>query len=895
MRRATWVLAGLIVLAGIILLSGTNFFTDWLWFKSLGFTGVFWTSFLTNWAVRLTVFALTFLFLLANFGLALRAFKRLTPQEDSILHQLQLDELPLPLLNLAASAVLAFFISAALNPGWTVVQQFLHPVSAGVQDPVFRLDLGYYLFRFPVWQSLNRFLQSLFWVALLGAGLVYWVARAFWRQGHTYALWPQAKTHLTMLAICLFGAKIWGYILARQGLLLTDNGLVTGIDYTAAHVRLPVYNLLALIAALCIAILIAGLFRRGIKLLIGGVGLLLLSSFILGGILPGLVKAIVVKPNEYTKEQAYIERHIESTRRAFGLDRFIVRDYPLGKGSETISLDSPTLSNLRLWDFRLLKLSYEQLQTLRPYYTFTDIDIDRYTIGGRQRQVMLSARELDPSQLPANAQNWVNLHLAYTHGYGVALNSVSEVNQEGQPVFLVGNIPPVVAPGTGLSALKQPQLYFGETQNGYIVVPNGNEEFDYPTETGERRTNYAGRDGVPLSSFWARLLFALRFGDFKILLSEYVQPEQSKVLFYRGIRERVRKLAPFLDLDGDPYIVMADGRLYWIIDAYTYSSYYPYAARHDRTGVNYVRNSVKVIVDAYEGVTKFYIVDETDPIIGVWRRIFPKLFAPLGEMPAGLREHLRYPEGIFRIQRDMLLTYHMTDSKTYFRKEDTWAIPTETHGEAEEELIPYYVTLRLPGQDKGEFVLIQPLRPGAARRMNMVAWMAARCDPEHYGQVLVYLLPKDRIVYGPIQVQGRISQNPEISKLHTLWGQHQSRVDRGNLLVLPFAGDVLYVEPTFIVSNQGQQPELKLVVLVFKDRIVYGSTLPEALAQLTGMAPPSAVPGAATGPSEAKPIQATQDEMVRLIQELEQAIRAQQDAIKRQEGILADLRRQVGR
>ncbi|MGE5598449.1 MAG: UPF0182 family protein, partial [Bacteroidota bacterium] len=652
MRKAVYLLLGLAVLVLAAVVAGAGFLADWLWFRSLGAAAVFWTAFLTGWGVRLASFGVALLFFLANFGLAFRAFTRFRRPEEDLLVRMGLHQSVLAWLNIAGSAILALFVSAAFNPGWTAVQQFLHPVAAGARDPVFHRDIGYYLFRFPIWRSLNGLLQSLVWLTLLGTGAIYWLARAFWRQGDRYVLWPQAKTHLTILAVLLFTTKIWGYSLARQGLLFAENGLITGIDYTAVAVRLPVYNLLGIIAALCAALLVAGLFRRGFRLFLAGVAALLVSSFVLGTIAPGVVRSIVVRPNEFALERPYIRRHIDHTRRAFGLDRFKVSDYHFGREETDLRPDSPTLANLRLWDFRPLKQTYEQLQTMRPYYTFNEIDIDRYTIGGRQRQVMLAARELNVAELPAGARNWTNLHLAYTHGYGIALNGVNQVNEEGQPVFLVGNLPPRVAPGAGLT-FDRPQIYFGETLNDYIIAPNGYGEFDYPTGSGEKRTNYAGRDGVSLRSVWTRALFALRYGDLNFLLSNYVEPGRSKVIFHRRVADRVSRLAPFLVFDQDPYIVAVGGRLYWIIDAYTTSSHYPYAARH-QTGVNYMRNAVKAVVDAYDGTVTFYVADPADPVIRVWQRVFPRLFTPLDRMSAALRAHLRYPEDYFRVQRDML-------------------------------------------------------------------------------------------------------------------------------------------------------------------------------------------------------------------------------------------------
>ena len=894
MRKIVWIILGVIVLLLVVLISGATFFTDWLWFKSMGITSVFWTAFTTGLLVRVLAFTTLFAFIFLNLRLALRAFRHLpAAQENNLLTQFQIGEKALPWLCVAASLLLALFLSAAL-PGWTAIQQFLHSVSTNTKDPVLHKDIGYYLFRYPVWRSLYGLTQGVLWLTLIGTGAVYWLARAFWRQGKSFSLWAPAKWHLTILAALLFLAKIWGYQLAKVGLLLSNTGLLTGVDYTAAHARLPVFGILSWIAGLCVVILVLGLFRRSVKLLIGGIGLLLAASIVLGTIYPGLLKSIVVAPNIYAKEKPYLQNNIEATRKAFGLDKFEVKSYFTGQVDEAMTMEgSPTIANLRLWDFRALQQSYEQLQTLRPYYTFSDIDIDRYTINGKQRGVMLSARELDMTQLPANAQNWPNLHLNYTHGYGLALNSVSDITGEGQPEFLIGDIPPVVANSTDLPAIKQPRLYFGETQNDYVVAPNGNREFDHPTKGDENvSVDYQGRDGVKLSSFWTRLLFAFRFGEPNFILSNYITPE-SKALYYRRIMDRVRKLAPFLDYDQDPYLVVSEGRLFWIMDAYTYSGNYPYATHHEN-GVNYIRNSVKVIIDAYHGTVDFYIMDQADPIIRVWRNVFPSLFKPLAAMPASLREHLRYPEQLFIIQRDLLLMYHMTDSGTFFSKEDAWAVPTETYTGTEEILAPYYLTLKLPGEQKGEFVLMEPLKPNSDKRKNMIAWMAARCDGDQYGQVLLYLLAKDKIYYGPIQVEGRIAQNPEISKLISLWDQAQSRVLRGNLLVLPFAGDFLYVEPMYIVSEQGQQPELKLIVLVYRDRVEYGSTLAEVLDKLKGAAvTPTTAP---TAPGTAKPsVGLTPAQLDKLLGQLEQSIKSQQDAIARQQQILSQLRNQVVR
>jgi uncharacterized membrane protein (UPF0182 family) len=884
MRKTIGIIAGLIVAIFIVIQLSSVFLTDLMWFQSVGYAAVFSTSVLTTIAIRTLVFLLFFLFFWANMQMAWRAIKSLPTAPINFIADLKPSAFNR--ISLAASLLLALLLSGASALNWQMVQQFLHPVTVGVKDPVFQLDLGYYFFRYPLFQRINGILQNILFVTLIVAGAIYYFSRAYWSEGLRIVLCKPAKIHLTILTVLLFLTKIWGYTLGKQELLFTPTGMITGVDYTAVHARLFAYNALILIASFCIAALIIGLFRRGLRLFLGGVATLIVSSFILGTLVPPLMEQFIVRPNQFSLEEPYIKRHIQETRRAFGLDRIKVREFKMGDSAPLPDLNEPSMANLRLWDYRALHQTYEQLQTIGSYYVFGDIDIDRYQINGQSKQVLLSARELDPNKLPANARNWVNLHLTYTHGYGLAMNGVREVNNEGQPVFMVGNFPTEVAPG--LPQLERPQIYFGESRSDYIVAPNLNGEFDYPAEDGENQYHYTGKDGVPLNTLWNRILFASRFGELNFLLTKYIDPQRSKVLFYRRIQDRLTRIAPFLTFDEDPYLVMAEGRLYWIVDAYTTSSYYPYAEYHANQ-YNYIRNSVKAVVDAYDGTMTLYTVDTADPILRAWQRIFPGLFKPLSKMPQMLQSHLRYPETLFSVQRDMLRIYHTVSAKAFYDKQDYWDLPTETYTGTQEVLEPYYLTMRLPSATQGEFALFEPFTPN--NKKNMIAWLVARCDTPNYGEMHLFMLPKDRVIYGPYQIEGRIAQNPEVSKLLTLWGQGQSDVLRGNLLVIPLEGEFLYVEPFYIQSSQAQQPELKQIVLVYKDQIVLGGTLEEALNQLTG-----AKINRQTGGTPSIPDKVSLPSPVRiqtLLRQIQDNAQQQQAIFKKQQNLIEQLQKEL--
>jgi uncharacterized membrane protein (UPF0182 family) len=583
-----------------------------------------------------------------------------------------------------------------------------------------------------------------------------------------------------------------------------------------------------------------------------------MGALLLGALYPSFVQNVEVRPNELARETPYIEANIRATLQAYGLSE-VQEMFPPAEEAVTsaeVRASPQTVNNIRLWDPRPLLDTYNQIQTIRPYYEFADVDIDRYVINGQYRQVMLGARELVQSKLPAQAQTWVNQKLVYTHGYGIAMSAVNSVSPEGLPQFFVKDVPP-----SGEIPIDRPEVYYGERDRSgqYVVVRTAAPEFDYPLGDDNAQTTYRGDSGIQLNSAWRRLAYAWQFHDGNLLLNSDLRPD-SQILYRRNVRERINTLAPFLRLDSDPYIVVTEGRLVWIVDAYTHSNRYPYAQPYPQTEpgrrFNYVRNSVKATVDAYDGSTTFYVADPTDPILRTYAAIFPDLFRPLDAMPPGLRAHVRYPEDLFRWQAGMYLLYHMQNPTVFYNREDVWSIPLERFGDNRQAVAPYYTIMRLPGEPREEFLLMLPLAP--ANRDNMIAWLAARSDAPNYGKLLVYKYPKDKLVYGPFQVETRIDQDPGIAAQLTLWNQSGTRVIRGNLLVIPIGNANLYVEPIYLQAAQGPLPELKRVVVATGNRIAMEPTLEAALVRLFEGAPVAPLPAAGpAAPSQpAAPAQA---------------------------------------
>ena len=819
-----------------------RWYTDWLWFVELGYPRVFWVPALSKAGLFSFVAVLVWAVLYGNLALAARAL----PPPARV--ELRLDGtryVPRPGLHrwlgwsCAGVAVLA---GLAATGQWVAFQQFVHAAPAGEQDPVFGLDVSFYMLRLPFW----RFLQHLLWgwllVGGLGALVLYLVAlTARPSLRGLLALPPGARAHLSVVAGLLLLARAAGFRLDAYELLTSQRGLAFGLSYADAHARLPALQVLSLLAVVCAVLLFLNAWLRTFRFAVAVLAVMALGWFVGVGVVPTAVQQLVVAPAELSREAPYLQRHIEATLRAYGLDR--VRLVPFEPQDrlegEALARHRNTLDNVRLWDYRPLLETFRQLQSLRAYYTFADVDIDRYAVRGRQQQLMLAVRELDVTRLPPQARTWVNEHLVYTHGYGVVAAPVHRVSEEGLPELWLRDIPSRWA--FPELQVDRPEIYFGELTGHYVVVNTRVPEFDYPRGEENVTTRYQGRAGIPLRGWFRRLAFATRFGDWRILLSTDLTGD-SRILFARAVPERVRRLAPFLRYDRDPYAVVANGRVYWLLDAYTASGQYPYSQPFGP--VNYLRNSVKVVVDAYHGDVHFYVADPADPLLRTYARIFPGLFRPLEELPLSLRAHLRYPVDLFEVQAQVYATYHMRDPRVFYNREDAWAVAQEIFADRPQPVEPYYVTLHLPGAgSEAEFVLILPMTP--QRRDNMVAWLAARNDPPHLGELWVFTLPKDRVVFGPMQVESRINQDPFISQQLTLWNQQGSRVIRGNLLVVPVERSLLYVEPIFLQAERSQLPELRRVVVSTGPRVVMAATLEEALAR--------AVEGSAAAPAAGGP------------------------------------------
>jgi hypothetical protein len=839
-----------VVVACLIVLSrAASLMVDWAWFSTIGQVGVFWTVFTTQIVVFLAVFAVTALLLWLNGTLALRlAWRRaplpatlapgfptlrLLPGTPAGLFGRVSPHVPWRWLILAVAGALGLLVAAGETGKWDLILRFLYQVPHGQNDPLFDKDIGFYLFSLPVYVALMHWLFLLLILSTAMAGAIYLVRGDINPERFPWRLSRAAIAHGSALLGCFFAVKAWSYALDRYFLLYNDNGVVVGAGFTDIHVELPILWLLICLAAIAALLSWANLRPRTWRLPIAAAVLLFGGSFIFAEFVPGLYQRFLVKPSELQLEAPYIARNIALTREAYGLRQITVKPFAAEQGLTSASLQNNrgTINNIRLWDWQPLMDTYAQLQEIRTYYKFLDVDVDRYHIDNSYQQVTVAARELAPSLLSANAQTWVNLHLLFTHGNGIVMSPVTQKSTEGLPNFYLKDIPPVTSAGP---TVAEPRIYFGESAGGYVIVKGSTPEFDYPKGKDNVYANYDGADGIAIGGTAWRTLFAWYFDDVNILLTDYITPE-SRIMLHRNIQDRVRTIAPFLQLDRDPYMVISDGRLYWMQDAYTTSGWFPYA-QPQPDGTNYIRNSVKVVIDAYNGTVTFYVADATDPIVATYQRIFPALFRPIDAMPQELHQHIRYPEDLFNIQASQYRAYHMDAPEVFYNREDLWQFPREPTGPDGSgglnaaRMVPYYIMMRLPGEPHAEFFLMLPMAP--SQRENMIAWLAARCDPPEYGKLIVYEFPKDKLVYGPFQIEARINQNTEISQQISLWNQMGSRVIRGNLLVVPIENSLLYISPLYLRAESGQLPELKRVIAAYGDRVVMEETLPAALAAL---------------------------------------------------------------
>jgi len=844
--RRPLLLVGAFLLLWIFFSIGPRLYTDYRWFEELGYPSVFTTELTARIAIFLIAAAAFFVFYIINIAIARRLTPRVNGESTRWAQLAAFAGKSITFLLVAAGLFLALIVGVIAQGEWLLLLRYLNAAPFGATDPIFHQDVSFYVFTLPVYQFLVSCLGGVVLLAAAAVGVTYLL-------GLGRLQWTAAvKSHLSALGVAFLAISAWSYQLDIYSLVYSSRGVVFGASYTDVNAQMPAYNVLTILALALAALLLVNIFMRALKAIGIAVGLWIVAAILLGEIYPGFVQNFEVKPSEFTKEQPYIKNNIALTRLAYALDGIQEAPYPVEDAPTTadIQRNADTINNIRLQDYRPLLQTYNQIQSIRTYYDFSDVDVDRYTINDKYRQVMLSVRELATQKLSEKAQTWVNLHLVYTHGYGIAVSPVNEFTLDGLPNLLVKDIPP-----TGVMPVTRPEIYFGEETGSYVFVKTKEQEFDYPKGDENAFSTYQGTGGVSVGSPWDRLMVSLRFGDANILLTDALTGD-SRVLFNRNLQPRLNRVAPFLMLDRDPYPIIADGKIYWMQDAYTTTDRYPYSEPYE-SGLNYIRNSVKIVIDAYNGTTTFYIADADEPILKSYRAIFPALFKPMEQMPAALREHLRYPEGLFNIQAAMYRTYHMQDPQVFYNKEDLWAIPNESTDGQPNAMEPYYVIMRLPGETKEEFMLMQPFTP--AKRLNMVAWLSAKSDGADYGKRLVYRFPKDKLIYGPEQIHARLNQDPVISSQLSLLNQRGSRIVWGNLLVIPIEKSILYVQPMYLLAEQSQIPQLKRVVVATGSSLAMEATLGEALTRVfselgtsvTGTPPTTPTTGTTPSPNVA--------------------------------------------
>lgn len=859
------------VAALVLVVEGSNFLIDYSWWKALGQAETFWQYVQIRWEPQSAAVVLGFIALAAAFRLGRRHSRSPFARTK-----------PFFWIGHAVALCVSFLLAVDLVDPWRVALWLGSRDTGSYRDPIFGHGLAFYMFRLPFYRMIFAWFGSLLVIALILYGLTLAVGASAERfedlrmemEMRMRGTWvPTRGTGLRLAdfagllrvgAVLLLVLYAVSRVFARYDLLYSSHRFLYGADFVDVHVGLPLIWA-QIVITLAIAVAIGFRLRRrrrwatpGPWLAMRSLGIepalvfIFLGVLIVPPIVTASVHAVYVRPNELTLERPYIVDHIAATRSAYGIAHNVKPESFTPRQDSTFDLAKypDTADNIRLWDLRPFQDNITQLQALRPYYDFPAVDLDRYQLDGEKRQVMIAARNLNTNLLPDSAQTWVNLHLQYTHGYGAVAGLVNEASSGGEPRLILQDAPTVAR--YPRLRLTRPQIYFGEQTNRWVLGDTQQPEFDYPRGEDNAYNTYHGADGVPVANFGMRLAAAIAENDPNIVLTDYLTPH-SKLLLHRQIVRRVQRLAPFLRIDPDPYLVVnRAGRLFWILDGYTVSDRHPYSEPIDlgNEQINYIRNSVKITVDAYSGTVHFYVFDPHDPIIAAYRRVFPHLFLPRSAMPADLLEHIRYPELLFSAQAQILRLYHMVDPRVFYNKEDQWDIANQevTQGETEQTQ-PYYVMMQLPGTQHAEFVLMIPFT--SHNRDNLIAWMAARCDPAHYGQILLFRLPKDQLIYGPLQIESRVDQNPNISKDLSLWNQQGSRVIRGTTLVLPVGNTFVYVEPIYIQATQAQLPELKKVVLAAGKRIVYADNLTEAMAEL---AQPAGSAAASSSASSSTPV-----------------------------------------
>ena len=827
----------------VVLFKLLDWMAELLWFRALGYEFVFWRLRLAEVAMFAIAFVPAFVYVLLNLLLLTRladlqsllrgrgpaGISQSWPNHSRPgVAQSNAPRLT-PLLILGSAATAAIF-GFAFYGEWDRFLRLVWAQDFGTSDPIYLRDIGFYLFVLPFLNLVQFSLVLLTLGGTLMLGLAYFRIGGLRFCAKRYvAADPKVLRHLITNAVLLLTAWAWGYYLDRFGLLTRSAGAVFGAGYTDVHVVLASLwvALGATVALICVLIWVAA--TNAPRLAVLGIGGYLVILFVALEVVPWSFQKLIVEPNELELETPFLLHNIALTRAAYGLDKIDVRFHTTEKKLDVSQLqeNQSTIDNIRIWDHRPLSQTFRQLQQIRTYYSFSNVDVDRYWINGDYRQVMLAARELS-ADLPRGVTSWVNRHLQYTHGYGLAMCLAADKDDQGGPLFTVEDLPPKGSP-----TVSRPEIYYGTEMMSYQIVPTDVKEFDYPAGDQNVYTSYTGHGGVLLDSFWKKALFAWHQFDMSIVLSSYLSP-QSRIQLWRTVKQSVSRSAPFLKLDRDPYLVVDQGRLFWIQDAYTVADGFPYSEPTD-DGVSYIRNSVKVVVDAYEGDVRFYVIDPADPVLRAYHAAFPSLFRSLDEMSPGLRQHLRYPRDLFEVQVDKFNTYHMTVPQVFYNREDVWAPPKEKFGGEAIQMEPYYVLMKLPSEDRLQFLLMTPVTP--RDRDNMIGWIAARSDFPGYGEMVVYKLSKDQLILGPLQIEATIDQDTTIARQLTLWDQRGSRVIRGNLLIIPINQSFLYVEPVFLLAEGTNIPQLKRVIVSDGSHLAMESRLAEALKVVFGERP----------------------------------------------------------
>lgn len=839
-----WVILGIILFSSFI-----GLYTDFLWYDTLGFASVFLIGLKSRIWTFLAFGSVFFLFIMANLLIG-RIFE---PKNAFLPFKFKVYVL----------AIISVFIGLSFSAGWFNLLQYFNAETFNITDPILLKDVSFYVYTLPVLNLILSFGFVLLFLTILFviSNYIPHFIEYFSAKSKEFDLKDGKVTYnqgfksifkginrgpiihsaiLLSLIFVLFAIRNY---LSIFSIMYSEKGIVVGAGYADVMAYLPMVKILLIFAVLVTILFYVWIFviSKSAKLqkkhiVIYAVLIYFVVSIVGPTLVPLFVQNFIVSPNELNLEKPYILNNINFTKMAYGLDDVNERDFPanMNLNSKVLRDEKATIDNIRILDYRPLIKTYQQTQEIRLYYDMSEIDIDRYTIDGKYTQVMLSARELDQRQIAENAKTWVNLHLVYTHGYGLVMSPVNKVTKQGLPDYLIKDIPPVYSTEDPILNIENPKIYYGEVPNNFVLVNTKTDEFDYPKGNLNEYTNYEGKGGIVLDSFFKKVLMAIKFKDLKILLTGDIT-DQSRIMMYRNIQERISKVTPFLRLDNDPYMVVADGQLYWVQDAYTATNNFPYSEKFyiDRyNSINYIRNSVKIVLSAYDGTINYYAFDTKDPMLKTFSNVYPGLFEDISLMPESIKSHIRYPEDLFKVQSEIYSTYHMTDPTVFYNKEDSWQIPTEVYGTGQQIRVePYYVIMKLPGEGKEEeFVLMTSFTP--IRKNNMISWLAVRNDGENYGQMIVYKFPKDSLVFGPLQIEAKFDQDSTISQQLTLWSQQGSSVTRGNLLVIPIQDSLLYVEPLYIQAETGQLPELKRILVSDGESVVMEENLQDALAVL---------------------------------------------------------------